>query len=374
MLEKWKEFKIFPKKFGFYPYIFLVYLIMPFYGVLMDQGWKKAAGIGLLILFLVTYRQLYHSFDHKSYTVWLLIQIGIIAILAVFYNHYNLLLGFFATYFIGLYQDKQSFYTVMTWFTFVMILLTIIHWDQLELFSAIFTVIMLITPFGVRSMGRQMELEQKLNEANEQIQELVKRDERMRIARDLHDTLGHTLSMITLKSQLVHKLISKDSEKAKLEAKEIEKTSRSALSQVRELVSDLRASTLAEELIETETILQTAGITFRFEGDSRLEGVPLLTQNILSLCLKEGITNVVKHSQASVCHIVIVESEGEIELSVHDNGIGLDGSTIDGNGLKGMNERLRLIDGSMTIISQKGTKLMIKVPLIVKEKKAGVGT
>ena len=136
----------------------------------------------------------------------------------------------------------------------------------------------------------------------------------------------------------------------------------------------MRAITLAEELIETETILQTAGITFRFEGDSRLEGVPLLTQNILSLCLKEGITNVVKHSQASVCNIEIVESEGKIELSVHDNGIGFDGSTNDGNGLKGMNERLRLIDGSMNIISQKGTKLMIKVPLIVKEKKAGVGT
>ena len=87
-----------------------------------------------------------------------------------------------------------------------------------------------------------------MDQANEQIKELIKREERVRIARDLHDTLGHTLSLITLQSQLVQRLAEKHPERAKAEAKEIEMTSRSALRQVRELVSDMRAITIAEEL------------------------------------------------------------------------------------------------------------------------------
>lgn len=196
----------------------------------------------------------------------------------------------------------------------------------------------------------------------------------MRIARDLHDTLGHTLSMITLKSQLVHRLISMDKEKALHEAKEIEKTSRSALKQVRELVSDMRAITFAEELMETETILEAAGIHYQFEGDSKLEEVPLLTQNILSMCLKEGITNVVNHSQAKNCVIKMIKKAGEIELTIYDDGRGFDGKSKDGNGLKGIYERLRLIDGYININSTNGTKLIITIPIIIKEKKAGVGS
>ncbi|WP_453991763.1 histidine kinase [Bacillus nitroreducens] len=378
MLQKLKEFKVFPARYGFFPYIFLIYLVMPAYYVSIESGWKQIAGIGLLILFLVTYRQLYNSFDKKTYTYWLVIQIIIVMILAISYNLYNIFLGFFPAHFIGWYGKRVYFYRALGFFTLAISIPLLIHWDSLMIektyFYAIFIIIMIVSPFGIRSMNSRMELEKKLEEANEQIEELVKREERMRIARDLHDTLGHTLSMITLKSQLVHKLISKDIEKAKLETKEIERTSRSALRQVRELISDMRAITIAEELIETETILQAAGISFQFNGDSKLEDVPLLTQNILSLCLKEGITNVVKHSQAKTCIVQLIQRTGKIELTIVDDGKGLQDSNEEGNGLKGIHERLRLIDGFVEIISDKGTKLMITVPIIVKEKKAGVGS
>lgn len=378
MLQKLKEFRVFPAKFGFFPYIFLIYLVMPSYYVSIEHGWKRIVGVGLLLLFLVTYRQLYNSFSDRSYTFWLIVQISIVMILAISYNLYNIFLGFFPANFIGWYLTRYRFYRALCMFAVTIIIPLIVKWDTLNLetiyFYAVFIFVMLLSPFGIRSMNSRMELEKKLEEANEQIQELVKRDERMRIARDLHDTLGHTLSMITLKSQLVHKLIGKDIEKAKLETKEIERTSRSALRQVRELVSDMRTITIAEELIETETILQAAGISFVFDGDSKLENVPLLTQNILSLCLKEGITNVVKHSEAKSCAVQLVRRQGEIELSVHDNGKGLGENARDGNGLKGINERLRLIDGYVKVISKNGTKLIITIPIIAKEKKAGVGS
>ncbi|MDQ0232093.1 sensor histidine kinase [Metabacillus malikii] len=378
MLQKLKSFKVFPARYGFFPYVFLIYLFMPTYYVLSEQGWKQSLGIGLLLLFLVTYRQLYNSFDKKSYTYWLIIQVLIIITLAIFYNLYNVFLGFFSAHFIGWYKHKQMFYWALGLFSIAIISPFIARWNRLELenvfFYGIFIVIMIISPFGIKSMNSRMELEKKLDEANEQIRELVKRDERMRIARDLHDILGHTLSLITLKSQLVYKLISKDIEKAKLETKEIERTTRSALKQVRELVSDMRTITIAEELIESEILLQAAGISFEYKGDPKLEEVPPLTQNILSMCLKEGVTNVVKHSQASTCLVQIVKKDGELELSITDDGKGLDGINEDGNGLKGINERLRLIDGLLKVISHKGTKLIITVPIIVKEKKVGVGS
>lgn len=378
MLQKMKGFKVFPERYGFFPFVFLIYLVMPAYYVSIEQGWKQIAGIGLLLLFLVTYRQLYNSFDKKSYTHWLVTQVVVIIILAIFYNLYTIFLGFFTAHFIGWYKEKQTFYRALGIFAVAIISPFFFQWKTLELanviYYGIFIAIMFLSPFGIRSMSSRMELEKKLDEANEQIKELVKRDERMRIARDLHDNLGHTLSLITLKSQLVHKLISKDAEKAKQETKEIERTSRSALKQVRELVSDMRAITLAEELIETEILLQAAGVTFQFNGDSKLEEVPLLTQNILSMCLKEGVTNVVKHSQATNCVVQVVKRDGDIELSVVDDGKGLDEANVDGNGLKGIHERLRLIEGFMKIISHNGTKLIITVPIIVKEKKAGVGS
>ncbi|WP_077620549.1 sensor histidine kinase [Bacillus sinesaloumensis] len=378
MLQSIRDFRVFPAKFGFFPYVFLIYLALPSYYVAVEHGWKRIAGIGLLLIFLITYRQLYNSSSTKLYTFWLVLQLFIIIILAVSFNLYNIFLGFFSAHFIGWYRDRKLFNRALGLLAIAILLPFLIRWDAIVLddvfYSAIFIVIMLISPFGIRSMNSRMELEKQLEEANEQIEELVKREERMRIARDLHDTLGHTLSMITLKSQLVHKLISKDIEKAKLETKEIERTSRSALRQVRELVSDMRAITIAEELIETENILETAGISFQFEGDSKLEDVPLLTQNILSMCLKEGITNVVKHSNARKCTVELSQKTGQIELTVYDNGKGLGENTMYGNGLKGINERLRLIEGFVEVLSNNGTKLIITVPIIAKEKKAGVGS
>lgn len=378
MLQKLRDFRVFPEQFGYFPYIFLIYLFLPAYYVSTEAGWKQIAGIGLLILFLISYRQLYNSNNRNTYTNWLLLQMTIIVILSIYFNIYNIFLGFFSAYFIGWYKTKKLFYSVLGLLLIALVLPLIIRWDEFYsegiYYFGIFIIVMLISPFGIQSMKRRMELEKRLDEANEKIKELVKRDERMRIARDLHDTLGHTLSMITLKSQLVHRLMSKDIEKAKIEAKEIERSSRTALKQMRELVSDMRAITVAEELIESESILEAAGISFQFEGDSKLEEVPLLTQNILSMCLKEGITNVVKHSQAKNCVIKLKKRAGEIELSICDDGIGFDDSMKDGNGLKGINERLRLIDGFLKIISNKGTKLIISIPIIVKEKKAGVGT
>ncbi len=347
---------------------------MPIYYIFYESDWKRFVGYALVLLFTVAYRKLY--FNTKSFSKWLIIQVLIILILAVFYNINNIFLGFFPANFIGWFTDKKKFYNALILFAIAIIIPLFLHSDVFfsasMLYFIPFIVIMFISPFGIRSMNSKLELEQKLNEANETIKELVKREERMRIARDLHDTLGHTLSLITLKSQLVGKLITKDSEKALTEVKAIERTSRAALAQVRELVSDMRTISVEEELTHAKSILEAANISYELQGDSKLKGIPELTQNILSLCLREAVTNVVKHSQAQKCLVCILEKAGEILLSIHDDGKGLNSNNKYGNGLKGMTERLVLIDGDLNLTSENGTKLMITVPVIVKEREAGV--
>jgi two-component system sensor histidine kinase DesK len=131
----------------------------------------------------------------------------------------------------------------------------------------------------------------------------------------------------------------------------------------------MRAVTVAEELVKVQSILEAAGIEYHFTGDSGLDEVPYLSQNILSLCIKEGVTNVVKHSNGKKCTIHISQVPGEVKLVIKDDGVGLDERKKEGNGLTGMAERLELIEGKLRTFSNKGTELIITIPVVVKQKK-----
>jgi two-component system sensor histidine kinase DesK len=250
-------------------------------------------------------------------------------------------------------------------------IIILIAQDGMIFYFMPFLAIMLASPFGIRSMNKSMELEKQLVEANEQIKAFIKREERVRIARDLHDTLGHTLSLITLQSQLVQRLIEKDAERAKAEAKGIEMTSRSALRQVRELVSSMRAITIEEELSEMKRIIHAAGMNFFIKGEEDFSDIPLLKQNILGMCLKEAGTNIVKHSKAKNCTVHIEKSRANFTIKVHDDGVGFIQQDIHGNGLNGMRERLGLIDGTFTIQSNGGTTVTMAVPIVKKQDQEG---
>ncbi|MBQ4901492.1 sensor histidine kinase [Paenibacillus sp. Marseille-P2973] len=380
-----KKFTLFPKKYGLFPFMWLIYIALPIFNIRNETGLKLILGYAMIALFVVTYRQLY-MVSGKAFSLWLALQMAIIVVLCMFYNPFNLYMGFFTANFIGWYTDHRKFNIAMIAFALVELVPLSLAVASISLNDFVFTLpffaIMLASPFGIRSMVRRQNLEKELDLANQQIKELVKREERMRIARDLHDTLGHTLSLITLKSQLVEKLVLKDPERAQTEAGEIQRTSRAALRQVRELVSDMRAVSVAEGLAEAGEILRAADISLDIEGDAALESVSDLTQNILSLCIKEAVTNIVKHSEASRCFITISTTDAVVKVSVEDNGNVLEtGDTIaaaakvdPGNGLKGMAERLSLIDGSLSLSSgeKNGLRLLVTVPLIVKEQKEGV--
>ncbi|MBZ5215166.1 sensor histidine kinase [Bacillus paralicheniformis] len=369
-----KNVSMFPKRYGFFPYIFLIYLLLPIsYLTNQTSGIKQLIGFGLVLLFLVTYRQLFFiSPQKKLFTYWLAIQLSIILIYTVFYDINLVFLGFFSANFIGYYREKKIFRRGLASLVVVLVAPFIYHLlkdpsllNRLFYFLP-FLVIMLISPYGIRSMNRRMELEQELDEANQQIKELVKREERVRIARDLHDTLGHTLSLLTLKSQLVQRTIASDPERARKEAREMETTSRAALKQVRELVSDMKTATIAEELIHIQQILRAADITFEYMGGSDFSNISPVTQNIVSMGIREAATNIVKHSRATHCTISISQTDDKISITIKDDGMGMDQQTPFGNGLRGMKERLALIDGALDVSTHNGTVLNITVPIVKK--------
>lgn len=272
------------------PYIFLVYVFFPISFIAAESGWKRILGFVLILLFVISYRQLYFVAGTRQFHFWLYLQMTIILILTV-YNINHIFLGFFPANFISWYRDRRLFRYAIIYLAFCIISPILMSYKLIEdtlIYLIPFIIIILFSPLAYRSMYTKMELEKQLEQANEQINELVKREERLRIARDLHDTLGHTLSLITLKSQLVAKLVNKDGERAINEAREIEKTSRSALTQVRELIDDMRMITISDELIEAKALLEAANISFTSSNNEVFDDVLILTQNIVSMCIREA--------------------------------------------------------------------------------------
>src|SRR5690606_25880558 len=213
-------------------------------------------------------------------------------------------------------------------------------------FAIIIWISVILLPFNIYNRKKQEKLEEQLEDANKRIAELVKYKERQRIARDLHDTLGQKLSMIGLKSDLARKLIYKDPEKARNELKDVQQTARTALNEVRQMVSQMRGIRIKDEIIRVKEILKAAGIEFEYVQD--LKDVSLFYENMISMLIKEAINNVVKHSHATHCKIKILQHDDEISVIIKDDGIGSipTKDVGDGHGLQGMRERLEFVNGT----------------------------
>jgi two-component system sensor histidine kinase DesK len=369
-----KRYMILLKSTGISPYIWAVLSILPFYFIFQSSSIIEIiVGILLTILFFISYR---FAFISKGWSVylWTCILISISITLTSLFNY--VYFAFFLAYFIGNIKDRFAFitlYIIHLVSTSISINYNIVLHDDLFLkqlpFIIIIWISVILLPFSIYNRKERGQLEEKLEDANKRISELVKLEERQRIARDLHDTLGQKLSLIGLKSDLARKLIYKDPEQAQNELKDVQRTARTALNEVRKMVSQMRGIRLKEEIILSKQILKAAQIDFVSEQEFTLTNVSMFIENILSMCLKEAVTNVVKHSGASSCHISIEQSWNEIVITVRDDGIGIveDDDFAKGNGLIGMKERLEFVNGCLEIISQEGTTLIIKVPNVVKQ-------
>jgi two-component system, NarL family, sensor histidine kinase DesK len=208
--------------------------------------------------------------------------------------------------------------------------------------------------------AQRMRSNRRLLRAQEEIEHLAKVAERERIARDLHDVLGHTLSVIALKSELAGKLLERDPQRAGNEIREVEQISRQALADVRDAIRGYRAKGLAAELAQAKTTLETAGVTVQCDAAGTVQ-LPPMQESVLALAVREAVTNVVRHAHASNCRLRLEQQNGTCRLEIQDDGLGC--SNGEGNGLRGMRERVEMLGGTLLRETQSGTRLMISLPV-----------
>ena len=244
------------------------------------------------------------------------------------------------------------------------------RWQQFPASAMFFTLFFAMVGGGANLFFAEKERNNcKLQRKQEEIEALAALAERERIARDLHDVLGHTLSVIVLKSELAGRLLDRHStetdlatlQRARAELTDVERTARSALAEVREAIGGYRARGLAAEIDAARHTLATAGVTLTTEGELSPATLTAGEETVLSLALREAVTNIVRHAQATSCHLQMVVRHGQHRLSIEDNGQ----HTVaqEGNGLRGMRERVESLGGQLSLTRKDGTHLLIEIPL-----------
>ncbi|HEU5387090.1 MAG TPA: sensor histidine kinase [Streptosporangiaceae bacterium] len=262
----------------------------------------------------------------------------------------------------------SGLYLISCWIT---------HLDGADTVAVLLPVVLI----GLAMIGFRMQLVlmHELGRARETVAKLAANEERLRLARDMHDLTGQSLSMITLKSELAAKRLTRLPDSAERDAiltelGDVSRVSRQTLHDIREAVSGYRRPTLAIEVITARSALEAAGI--------QLDDDPELTMRsgtfdpdaeaVLAWCLREAVTNVVRHSRARHCRLRLTERTGEVSLEVTDDGRGFSGPAKDsaeaaatGSGLRGISERLSAVGGHLSLgqgDTGRGFRLTATVP------------
>jgi two-component system sensor histidine kinase DesK len=357
-----------------------------------DHGWSPLLWVIYLGFFFVQ-----PIYDHVSLKMWLLDGLGAVLFLCLYFGLFVLVNPRALAHIAGmmllglLYQPINP--GACTFFIFAAAMLPFcvdsqaaafvgllalgsiaavdglflrIHGWQL-FYSALFPVII---GAGNTFFAERNRMNRRLRKANEEIEHLATVAERERIARDLHDVLGHTLSVITLKSELAGKLIDRDPQRAGKEIREVEEISRQALSDVRDAIRGYRSKGLAAELAQAKSTLETAGVAVHCDASTTVK-IPAVQEGVLSMAVREAVTNVVRHAQAHTCTLRVEQQNGSCRLEIADDGRG--GFQNEGNGLRGMRERVEMLGGTLTRDSRAGTRLTIIVPIKEVALKSGDG-
>ena len=226
--------------------------------------------------------------------------------------------------------------------------------------------VVVLLGFAMTGVKQLVRTTVELRKARATVAQLAANEERLRLARDLHDLLGHSLSLITLKSELAGRMLPDHPDKAAQQVADIEQVSRQALVDVREAVTGYRRPRLNAELAGAQVALTAAQVIAEVPADPDLAGVPEESESALAWALREAVTNVVRHSGATRCTVEVLHRQtldGRVlELSVEDNGSGGPAKG-PGNGLTGLTERLEKAGGTLEAAGTKhGFRLVARVP------------
>ena len=352
-----------PRKLGWEPYIYLVYLVFLAFQPIFDPE-RSLRDLGVIVLLLAVFLPVYFwtFFQRGRRALWGIGTMALLGAVGMLFNSGGSVFLIYAAASAGsALRPGQAarviggvvvLTLVSAAFSPIPIPYRVWAYGPAFFFAPLIGFINIYQAEKGRSNAR-------LRLAQDELEHLATIAERERIARDLHDLLGHTLSVITLKSELVGRLIAKDAGRAQQEIQEVERISREALSEVRAAVSGYRATGFTAELANAKLALEPAGVSFAFRGDPAL--LTPLQESTLCLVLREAVTNIVRHAAATRCFVELISDGPDLRLEIIDNGRGMTRSAA-GNGLRGMGERLQLLGGKLDVISLQGTRLSIRLP------------
>jgi two-component system, NarL family, sensor histidine kinase DesK len=229
----------------------------------------------------------------------------------------------------------------------------------------ILPVMCVLTSFALQGTRHLISVNSELVEARDELARSAVAEERMRFARDLHDLLGHSLSLIALKSELAGRLAERDPARARQEMADVEAAARRALAEVRDAVSGYRQVSLAQALAEARSALSAAGITLRTPPPG--EPLPAAVDAVLGWVVREATTNVLRHSGAREVTVGLATDDRDVVLTVSDDGRG--GAGPAGAGLSGLTERVTALGGHLDAgpAAGRGFRLAARLPLIATE-------
>jgi two-component system, NarL family, sensor histidine kinase DesK len=226
-----------------------------------------------------------------------------------------------------------------------------------------------LTAFALRGTRYLMAVTAELADARDERARHAVAEERLRFARDLHDLLGHSLSLIALKTELAGRLVERDPVRARAEMADVEAAARRALAEVRQAVSGYRTVTLAQALAEARSALSAAGVTLRAPAAGT--ELPGAVDAVLGWVVREATTNVLRHSAARTMTVDVRSGEDDVVLTVTDDGRGT--AAPRGTGLSGLAERVAALGGRLETGPARagGFRLAATVPLTAADR---VGT
>ena len=348
-----KLLNLLKRKYGFY--LSLVFFIIPI-GYILGGSYPKYV-LFLTILAIISYIGMLHTKNKVLVFIEWFILTGYITYTTIVFNPMNILFSFYlSNLLVWHFQDKYYTYRTISFFITINCLTlyiianpTLTIGDKIVLF--IFCSMCIISYFSQKYSYERNKLKNERLKHNEHINLLLAENERNRIGRDLHDSIGHTFVMLKLKAELAEKYLEKNNiEAARKEIKEIGEISSASMTETRSIINKLKHRSINEELKVISDIMTMADISLDIKTNITTSPSQLVEWTI-TMVLKELTNNVIKHSNASKCNIEINESSNNYTVIISDNGRGFE--SIDGTELYSIRERIKLVNGVIDITSKK---------------------
>ena len=339
------------QKNDFAYFVSLIFLVFPVLGVL--GGYYPVWSLVLTGLFTIAYLLIVYL--KKAYSKWIpflwFYTLAYIIFMSVTFQGGMMWFIFFnVNLLVWRFEDSISSYRFLSFLATLLILTSSSFLLTDDLSTHLMSMAILLFSLGMYYFQNRIRQERKIEEQNRTINILSAENERNRIGRDLHDTLGHTFAMMSLKTELALKQMDKEQyDAARKNLEELNQISRDSMYEVREIVNKLKYRTVAEELLELERLFDLSDIVLTVDSSLDLDSLSPVSQSTLSMVLRELANNVIKHSQADSCQIRLSRNRGII-LEFEDDGCGF--KEVTGQELQSIRERLSLVDGDLEILSQ----------------------